>query len=462
MENNYIKLPIINHYLYKSNTGMKLLLIPNNDATIISYGMYISVGSLDENDNELGIAHFLEHMMFKGSKKYPDTKLINRLDKLGTTYNASTSYENTEYEIHGLPQYHDELLTILLDMYFNPQIPKESVNIEREIILEEYNMRYDNKFLKLFLNLLKLITKEKNKLYSRPIIGTKYSINKITIDDLNDFRKKYNDHSKTLMTVSGNINVEKTIKHIEDIMNNMISNTSYESIKFNKHENEVIDNINNDDDLYFDTKRRINFNDRIIYEKVPGEQMNVTINFPCWRQFNDKNYYLNILSSILTDGMSGRITKALREKNGMSYSQNSSTTTFNLFGIFTISMGVGINKIYDAIKVVLDELIILYKNGINKDELEKVKNFNLTGMMIHFQKQMSYFNYFTERIANNKKIETLDEIVDKFNSVDINLINEIIRKIINPRQMFISIVGPNKLDKKIIIKLVREFNDNIK
>ena len=72
MESNYIKLPIIQYNLFKeSNTGLKLLLIPNNDATIVSYGVHINVGSLDETNNELGIAHFLEHMMFKGSKKYP-------------------------------------------------------------------------------------------------------------------------------------------------------------------------------------------------------------------------------------------------------------------------------------------------------------------------------------------------------------------------------------------------------
>ena len=183
MENNYIKLPIIEYHLFQSNTGMKLLLIPNDEATIISYGMYISVGSLDETDDELGIAHFLEHMMFKGSTKYPNTSLINRLDELGTNYNATTSFESTDYEIHGLPQYHEELLTIIIDMYFNPSIPPDAIENERKIILEEYDMRYDNKFLKLYLNLINLITKEKNKLYARPIIGTKDSINKIQIDD---------------------------------------------------------------------------------------------------------------------------------------------------------------------------------------------------------------------------------------------------------------------------------------
>lgn len=220
MESNYIKLPTINYNLYEANNKIKFLLIPNSYATIISYGTHINVGSLDEDNNELGIAHFLEHMMFKGSQKYPGRKLINRLDELGTSYNATTSFEYTDYEIHGLPQYHDELLTILLDMYFNPLIPSEDVEIERQIIIEEYNMRYDDKHLRQYLNLLKLVTQDKNKLYSRPIIGTKESINNTTSSKLMNFRKNKYTTDKTIITICGNINLQYTINQIIKLQKN--------------------------------------------------------------------------------------------------------------------------------------------------------------------------------------------------------------------------------------------------
>jgi predicted Zn-dependent peptidase len=458
MENNYIKLPNIEYYLFKSSLGMKILIIPNNDATIISYGTYISVGSLDEEDSELGIAHYLEHMMFKGSNKYPGKQLINKLDELGTSYNATTTFESTDYEIHGLPQFHDELLTILLDMYFNPSIPKEEIEVERNIIYEEFNMRTDNKYYKQYINLLKLITTEKNKLYNRPIIGTKDSISKIKLSDLNNFRKKYYDYNKVLITVSGNVNVDKTIKHISKIMSDMINS----DITFTKYDHTINTFIEDDNELFFDTKQKITINNRLIYEHVTGEQMNINISFPCWRKFSDNNYFLSILCSILTDGMSGRITNALRERNGISYSQNASIDTYKDFGIFSISMDVGILKVYEAINIVFNELILLIKDGVHEHELNKVKNMNLTGLMIHFQKQMSSFTYFTDRIANSYKIETLDEIVDKFNNTSIDKMNSIIKQIINPKQMFISIVGPQKPKNGKIRKLIFDFYSNIK
>jgi predicted Zn-dependent peptidase len=458
METNYIKLPIINYHLYQANNGIKLLLIPNNDATIISYGTYINVGSLDENDDELGIAHFLEHMMFKGSKKYPGKSLINKLDELGTSYNATTSFEYTEYEIHGLPQFHDELLTILLDMYFNPLIPSEDVEIERQIINEEYNMRYDSKHLRQYLNLLKLVTQEKNKLYSRPIIGTKESINKITGEDLMKFRKNKYMHNKTIITISGNINIEYTLNHIiKTIYELTTANIVFDKLNY-KH-NEL---INYDDDLFFDTKNDIYLNNRFIYEKYPAEQTIITMSFPCWRNFNKNNHFIAVISSLLTDGMSGRITKALREDNGLSYSQNSYLDTYSNFGLFNISVGVNNEKIFDALITIVNVLIEMFKNGINEQELVKVKNLKLTGLMIYFQKQLSYFNYFTETIINDAKIETLDDIVDKFNDFNVDKINEIIKKVINPKQMLISIIGPKKPKNSKMIKLFNYFNKKIK
>jgi predicted Zn-dependent peptidase len=438
--------------------GLKLLLIPNNDATIISYGVSIGIGSLDENDNELGIAHFLEHMMFKGSKKYPGKTLINRLDELGTSYNATTSFEYTDYEIHGLPQFHDELLTIILDMYFNPLIPAEDVEIERQIIIEEYNMRYDDKNLRRYLNLLKLVTQEKNKLYSRPIIGTKGSINKITANDLINFRKNKYLQNKTIITISGNIDKDYTLDHITKTINELTGqNMTFSKINYKHNEN-----INYNDDLFFDTKKDIVLKDRYIFEKYPSEQTSITICFPCWRSYNENNDFIAVITSILSDGMSGRLTKALREDNGLSYSQNAYLDTYNNFGMVNITVGVNNDKIIEAIYVIFKVLIKLYKNGVNEKELTKVKNLKLTGLMVYFQKQLSYFNYFTESIMNNSKIETLDDIVGKFNNFNITRINEFIKKIIIPKQMIISIIGPNRPNSNKIIKLINYFNKSIK
>lgn len=458
MNNHNIKniLPHLpDYYLFKSNTGLRLVLIPNKYATIISYGMYISVGSLNESDDELGIAHFLEHMMFKGSKKYPNKTLVNRLDNLGVDYNASTTFESTDYEIHGMIQHHNELLDILLDMYFNPQIPESTVDTERKIILEEYRMRYDDRYMKQYLNLIKLVTKKKYKLYSRPVIGTKESINKITFDDLNNFRKKYNNHNETIMTVSGNIDIEETKNEIENLIKLKINQQNF---KFEPYKYEVIKNPSIK--LSF-RNNEINLKKKYIFEKVEGEQTNVSLNFPSWENFNNNNIYLNVLSSILTNGMSGRLTNILREDNGLTYNQSSSIDTFKQFGLFSISIGLDIKNLYKSLKLIFKELINIFKNGVLEEELTKIKNLALFGLMINFQKQLTYFNYFTEKIINNKKVYTLEEIIERYNKVTVDKMHQIIRTIINPKQLYISIVGSSKPNKRKIRKLMNYFNSEI-
>jgi len=445
----------IEYKIFQSNTGLKLLCIPNDDATIISIGMYIRVGSLDENEDELGIAHFLEHMVFKGTKKYPGDTLVERLDDLGTTYNAATSYEYTNYYIHGLPQFQNELLLILLDMYFDPQIPEQTVKTEKKVILEEYKMRNDSKSMKQYLNLLKLMTKEKNTLYGRPVIGTKDSINNITIKDLIRFRKKYNDHNKALITISGKFNIEKIKSYIEHLIQTEWLDKSFHFSDYNN-----LQKINQKTfitDLQLTTMKP-KLKDRYFFGKTDGEQTNISLNFPCWKTFSKKNMYLGIFSSILSD----RLYKIIRIENGFAYSVYSTMNIFDSFGIFSINMGVDTNHIFDAIKLTFKELINLLKYGITEHELIKVKNSNLTGMMVDYQNQMSFFSMYTGNVAYNYKIYGPNELIDIYNAIDIQKIkDDIIKTIINPKQLYITIMGSHKPSNTKIISLFNYFNKKI-
>jgi len=454
---NYIKLlSQIKYNLYTSDIGLKLILITNKNATIISYRMHVKIGSINENNNELGISHFLEHMMFKGTKQYSETKLVDKLEMLGAYYNAATSYNYTEYEIQGLPQYNNEFINIILDMYFNPILPDSAVNNERKIILEEYKMRNDNKAFRAWQQFMKLITKEKNQLYGLPIIGTIDSINNITSNDLIAYRKNKYKYDNTTMIVSGNINIDETLLLIENIIKQNTNN----NFKF-KIDNTVLKNEDsNKINLSFDSSPKIKINNRVIFiNDKDTEQSNIGIYFPSYPDHNINNFYVSVLTSII----SIRMTKIIREKYGLSYSQSADTTTFNPFGFIEIYMGVNSSKLHMAIKVMFYILIDLYHNGIFKDELEKVKNSNLTGLMVYFQKQLSYFKHFTRSLTSGYKVKSFEELIDLFNTINVEKMNTIIKEIINPKQLYITIVGPRKPSytkiKNLIIEFYKEINN---
>ena len=451
------KLIDIDYNLYKIDNGMRLLLIPNSSATIISYGVKIMIGSLNENDNELGVAHFLEHMMFKGSKRFPGNKLIDMLDKYGASYNASTTYGSTDYYIHGLPQYHRDLLTILLDMFYNPQIPDESVENEKKIILQEYSMRRNSNYYKQYINLIKMATKERHTIYGRPIIGTIDSINNITTKQLNKFRKKYNNANRMII-ISGQFDLNDTLQMLKEIHTEL----NNKDIIITRDETKLQEYINDKMKLSLRSNKEIKLSIRYVFEKISKGQTLILLSFPCWKLFHENNEYLGIFSSILTDGMSGRITKVLRETHGLSYSQSSYIDTFNEFGFFHIKTAVETETVYLAIKIILDVLIECYENGITEYELSKTKNYNLMDILIHYQKQMSYFSLFTEELMRYYKVKRIDEIIKKYNSIKKEDIHKIIKKVINPKQLYISIVGPRELCKNEIKQLFNYFKEKIK
>jgi len=452
-DNNFFKDIITNIYISKS--GMKLVCIPDDDATVISMGIYIRVGSLDENEHELGVAHFLEHMVFKGTKKYKGNKLIERLDNLGTMYNAATSYEYTNYYIHGLPQFQNELIEMLLDMYFEPEIPPSTVENEKKVILEEYKMRNDSKSLKIYMNLLNLVTKEKNKLYGRPVIGNQNSIKNITIDDLVRFREKYHDHTKTTITISGKFNEDKMKTLIEKIINNNYDDKFGTFIKYNGLRK--IDQKNYITDLILTTQKP-RLSNRYFFQMIEGQQTNISLNFPCWKSFTKNNIYLNILSVVLAN----RLYKIIRTDYGLVYNVDTNTVIFDTFGLFSIVMGVDPKNIYSAIKLTINELINIYKNGITNEELLKVKNINMTSMMIEYQNQLTFFGIYTNNIAYDYKYYTPDDIIDIFNNVNIDILHKnIIKTIINPKQLYISMIGPDRPNNNKIKKMFNYFNKKI-
>jgi predicted Zn-dependent peptidase len=242
------------------------------------------------------------------------------------------------------------------------------------------------------------------------------------------------------------------------MIKNIYQNITKTEINFYVDTTKLKETINDNIKLSFNTSLKIKLMDRYIYEKVDSEQTLIQIAFPAWFKFHENNLYLNIFSSILTDGMSGRITKVLRENNGLSYSQNSYLDTYETFGVFNISIGVNADKIYFALKLIFDVLNEVYINGINEIELNKTKNYNLMGLLVYFQKQSSYFSYFTESLFKYKKVETVDEIIEKYNKITINDVNNIIKQIINPKQMYISIVGSNKPNNKKMQKMFNYFS----
>jgi predicted Zn-dependent peptidase len=433
----------VEYYGYTCPTA-RLILIPIENATIFSCSIYTNAGSLLEKDDELGVAHFLEHMTFKGTRKYPNKSLTAILDMLGSMYNAATSYESTDYELHGLPFHYKQLLDIMIDMYHNSILTNEDMATERNVIMEEYNMSLDSVGRRLFSGLLDLITKEKYKLYGRPIIGTEETILNLELEDLIRYKKKYYYKDPIMITVSGKFLIEDVLPHIEQLM----------KCTFTIDDRPLKKNDSNDKITPFRSNTNVKISDRYKFIKAKREQTIITVTFPSYKAHNSNLKYVAVLCDILTSGMSGRLYQIIRVINGLAYNVSVDYDALHEFGTFTILMSVQNKNIIKALQLLCDSLIQLVTEGIFEHELTKAKNQYMTKLMMMYQQPSSYFSLYTKPLYYGYEVKNAETTIKEIDKITVNDINKLIKNIINFKQMYIVMYGPSKIKNKEIKELI--------
>ena len=194
---------------YNLKNGLTYINIPKKN-DLISVGFLVKVGSRDEDKKNNGISHFLEHMLFKGTKKRNTCELLNELDNLGTIYNALTTIDFTAYELHGDDEDKYKIIDIILDLYQGANLYQKDINKERGVILEEYNLTmYDVSDI-----IFNIVSEElfKGTSLELPIIGTKKNIKNFKRNDLIKFRNKYYCPSNTIFMTIGNVDEKNNKK----------------------------------------------------------------------------------------------------------------------------------------------------------------------------------------------------------------------------------------------------------
>jgi len=429
------------HKIYKTKEGMKLILVNNPHSNIFMCKMHIKIGSFDENNEELGVAHFLEHLMFKGSNKYKGNEITTKLDEIGAIYNASTSFDYTDYYIYGQNKDKDIMLDILIDMFFNPLIPEDSIETERKIIIEEYNMRFDSAQFIQLLNIIDILTEYKNKLTRRPVIGTIDTINSLDYNKIINFRKKYNDLNKVSLTIVSKINFEEMLDNVSKMC----------KMEFKEYEYESKQIVTSKEELIY--KVPTNF----CFFRTNSSQINIFLCFPSYKMYDERRYSLSIISDILTNGTSGRITDRLRERNGLSYSQHSGLIDYGEISLFYIDVGVSICKAVKAIKLICKEINKLKRLGVLEGEFNKSKNKKMLKLLINNQNQLSYLEEYSDSVINNSKIKMTDDIIEIYKKLSIKDLMNVIEEIFDFKKMYASLYGPNRMTENQYNEIIKKY-----
>lgn len=439
----------MDHRIYreKLNNKMNVLLIPLDETDTVAVGIFIKVGSRFETKKNNGISHFLEHMIFKGTKKLTSNKIYQILDNVGAIYNAQTSHESTNYYIYGHKDDIELFIGIMAEIYWNPLFREDDLITERDVVIEELNMYKDDP-KDLIYDILHE-TLFPNSSLKFPIIGTKKNILSFTREDLFKFRRQYYLANRTAFVVTGNFDRYS----ISDLIKSKMGSI-YKSVN-----NAIVP----EPDPLIVTSPKI-----VIREKDIA-QTNVMVSFRSQGIYSKDTPVYDLIGSILSGGLSSRLYNLLRNELGSTYFFNASNVSYTYEGVFIIHMGINNKRVDEVINKVLEEingLRMSVKNkkkgyAITQGELNKAKRIIITQFSLSLQTPQDLLQYYgLQEIYYNIGPIPLDfkhrihirSRINEYESITIEHTNEVIRDLFRPENLNIVIYGhPPLVDKTDLI-----------
>jgi len=381
-------------------------------------GVWIAAGGRYEAQENKGVAHFLEHMAFKGSDKYScdDTKQL--IEGVGGNVNAFTAEEETCYYAKVPAKHLKQTFDVLSDITFFPKIMPKDVEKERAVILEEIKMYHDQPQYYV-MELLEELLWPHHPL-GQNLAGTMASVGGMSTAQLKTFQKAYYLPSNTVISACG------PIKH-EDIV-------QWVRTKLGR--------LNGPQGPDYIPARKIQEAPAVHLFHKSTEQMHLALGYLAY-ETNHKDYYaLALLSIILGGNMSSRLFNEVREKRGLAYSIGSGVKSMNDTGAFIVRAGVDNAKIGAALELILKVLKSVAKNGIKSDEFKRAQEYYMGQFLLGLEDTMDQMLWMGAGVISQDKVKSLDDVIKKIKAVTLGDIKRVAAEILDPKRLNMAIVGP--------------------
>lgn len=390
------------------SNGLRLIQKKIDGMYSATTGVWVGVGSSDEIEENNGISHFIEHMVFKGTDKKSAFDLVDEIDTLGANVNAFTSKECTCFYFKSISNLVENGLSILSQLVFDSIFDKVEMEREKKVVLEEINMVEDMPDDKVFQIFAKSYFRD-NPL-ARPILGSDKNILSFTKKDILKHMEKYYNPKNIVISIAGDIDFDKNIEWVE----------KYFANKFKYAGNDVFDRAK----TFIPTK---NF----LAESRDIEQSHLLLGFPSI-PFGDVDLdTCQIFNSILGGSMSSKLFQSIREKRGLAYTVYSSISTYRTNGVLSIYSAVSPKNVIDTVKIIREEIDNFVKNGITKEEFNKGKQ-GLKGSLVLAQESTSsIMNVYGKYLLMTGKIFNMDDRLKAIDNITLDEVNAKIKEAFN-------------------------------
>ena len=387
----------------------------------VSIAFYFGVGARYEPDDISGASHFIEHMLFKGSERFPNAQTISEaIEGVGGVLDAATDKEVTVYSAKVASQHFDLAMRLISDMVRHPLMEAEEIEKERDVIIEELNMYRDSPAD--WVSVLADETMWPGQPLGREVAGTRETVSALSRDILLAYKERHYTPSNLVVSVAGNVSREQVLASLNELLGDWPTATAPQW---------------NPSPIQTGVQR-------VRLETRPTEQTNLCLLTPGIASRDPRHYAMTLLNAALGDGMSSRLFVEIRERQGLAYDIGSAPSYYHDTGAFTISAGVEPKRVEATIRASIAELRKLREEPLRAAELARVKEYVKGRMALRLEDTYSVAAWMGgQEIITGEPLE-LDEVMARIDAVTVEQTQALARDLFTGEGLRLAVIGPQR------------------
>jgi predicted Zn-dependent peptidase len=383
-------------------------------------GMWVAVGSRDEPAGLAGAAHYLEHLLFKGTTRRSAAAIAEEIDTVGGELNAFTTKEHTCFHAHVLDGDLDLAVDLICDVLGNARLDPSDVDLERSVVLEEIAMRDDDpeeavhdEFCAALFGSHPL---------GRPVLGTEESITGMSRDALHGFYRGCYTPERMVLTVAGNVTHDAVLAAVERSFGHHLNGCAA-PLPPRRGKAEVTDRC------------------ALVLSPDSSEQAHLMLGLQALDRYDERRYALGVLNAALGGGMSSRLFQQVREQRGLAYSVYSAVDCYADAGNLSIYAGCSPGRLGEVAVVIGDVLAELARDGVSGSELVRAKGQLRGGLVLGLEDAPSWMSRIGTAELDRGQHHTVEHELQRIDAVTIEEVGELARELF-ARPLTAAVVGP--------------------
>jgi predicted Zn-dependent peptidase len=399
------------------DSGLRVVTEAVPSVRSIALGLWVRTGSRDETPAQAGVSHFLEHLLFKGTKRYSAIEIAEIFDGLGASVNAATGKESTNLYARFLDTHTEEAFDLLAEMLLGPTYPE--IDSEREVVLEEIAMYEDEPQDKVHDVLDRAVFG--GHPLGRRVLGEAEVISSIPVPEIDSYHRARYTGANIVVAAAGNLEhetiVELTRRHVEAPASAGDGPTL---------EPPEVDAA------------------QFAFQEKDTEQFHIALGGPGIDRADERRYALTILDAVFGGSTSSRLFREVREKRGLAYAVGSYTQQYVDSGMIGLYVGTREDNVEEACGIIGRELASIHTDGISDDELTRAKEHVKGRMVLSSESTAARMGRIGKAVLFDTPLLTLDELIEKVDAVTQDEVAELARELYAPESLSAAAIAPSE------------------